>query len=137
MPDPTRAKCGVFRQHHFYCGAAFSSGRGHDLLDQHIGNSLDGVAWGDDQHVNRAYEASGPDRWSQAEYCTAGYLTTRLGDHDARVGNVDELAQQAYRVQRGTSAGRGPHFHAKRIEPIYIGDARLPDQVLHSNARTS
>ena len=137
MPDPARAQVGVVRQHDLYRGAALSSCRGHDLDDQLIGAFLDAVAWGYDQHVNRAYEPAGSDRWSEADYRTAGYLTPPLGDHDASIRHVDELTQQAYRVQWSASAGRSPHLYAKRIQPIDIGDAGLPDQVLHSNARTS
>jgi len=40
---------------------------------------------GYDQHVDRAYEPAGPDRLVSGLARTAGYLTTRLGYHDARV----------------------------------------------------
>ena len=73
----------------------------------------------------------------KTEDCTACQLAIAFGERDARVGQVDELAQQADRVHRRVTVRHGPFFRAKRVEPIYIGDPGLPDQVLHSNRRTS
>jgi hypothetical protein len=60
-----------------------------------------------------------------------------LGDSDARVRDVDQLAEQADRIDRRVASRHGPLLGAKRVQPINIGDTGLPDQILHSNRRTS
>ncbi len=137
MPCPAGAEGGIFRHLDFDCGAAFSSGRGHDLGDHGFGDLGGGVASGYYEHIHCAYEPAGSHRRPQAQHRTAYYLTARLGDHHTGVRHVDQLAKQTDRVQWGCALRGDSRLDAHRVEPIDIGYAGRSDQVLHSKARTS
>jgi hypothetical protein len=137
VPCPAGAEGGILRHLDFDCGAAFPSGRGHDLGDHGLGDLGGGVASGYYQHIHCAYEPADSHRRPQAQHRTAYYLTARLGDHHTGVRHVDQLAKQTDRVQWGRALRGDSRLNAHRVKPINIGYAGLSDQVVHSKARTS
>ena len=112
MTLPAREMLGVGRQHDFDRCTALSSCRVQHFFDEQIGDLLAIEVWSDNHHIDRPDESAGPDRWPQSQDCTADHLMVRLGYRDTRVRQVDQLAQQAYRVDWGLATGHGPFFRA-------------------------
>ena len=128
---PAREMLILGRQHDLDGRATLSLCRQKQFFDQQIGDLLAVVAICDYQHIDRRNESAGSYRGPEPEYGTTRQLPVRLDERNARIGQVDQLAEQTDRVHRRVAARHGTSFRAKRVQPIYVGYASLPDQVLH------
>ena len=66
---------------------------------------LDVVFRVDDQEVHRSHVATGANRGPKREDGPADHLSPRFRDEDARLGEVDQLAEQGCRVHRAVVPG--------------------------------
>ena len=86
-------------------GAALVAGRADDLFDESFGHPIGVVVGIDDQEIDGPDEAAGADRRSEREDGPAHDVPLRLGDEDARLRQVDELAEQVRRIERARRHG--------------------------------
>ena len=116
--------------------ATLVAGRPEELLEERVRHAIGVVVRGDDQEVDRAHVAAGRDRRTQDEERPAHELASHLGDEQARVRKVDQLAKQVCGVER-PAARLTERRLADSGQPVDVRDASLPDQVLHAESRTS
>ena len=107
------------------------------FFDEEVGNLLVLVALRHDQQVDRSDEPADSDGRPESQDGAAGELVTGLGDGNARGRDVDQLAHQPDRVDRRVATRYESSLGTQRVQPINVGYAGLPDEVLHSNSRTS
>jgi hypothetical protein len=86
----------------------------------------------DDQEIDRPDETARADRRSEREDGAAHDVPLGLGDEDARLRQVDELAEQISRVERARIAADAQFRVAQRDETVDIRDAGGPDQIFHA-----
>ena len=94
--------------------AALVAGRADDLLDESVRHPVGVVVGIDDQEVDGPDEATRADRRSEREDGAAHDVPLGLGDEDARLRQVDELAEQISRIERARIAAR--HAVPRRSE---------------------
>jgi hypothetical protein len=82
--------------------AALVPGRADDFFEQELGHPIGIVRVTDSEEIKMADETAGPDRRPDRKDRGADDLPPKLGDKNARMGEVDELAEQV----------TGSRFHA-------------------------
>ena len=112
---------------------ALVPGRAQDLLDECVGDRVHIVARVDDQEVDGAHEAAGPDRRPQGEDGHADDRPSDLGDEDARLGDVDELPEQVRGDQRAVAGGLRHRLGAQCDEPIDVRDPSRSNLMIHAD----
>src|SRR5262245_28134833 len=84
----------IVRAGRFDLGATLVPGRSDDFLEERSGHPVGIVARIDDQEVDRAHEAAGPDRRTEGQDGSTDHRSMRFGDEDAGLREVDELPEQ-------------------------------------------
>jgi hypothetical protein len=91
----------------------------------------------DDEEVHGAHVAAGDDRRAKDEDRPTDHLAPNLGDEDAGLGEIDELAEEIGGVQRMSGAGGVEHGDTERDETIDVGDPSRSDEIFHAGRCTS
>src|SRR5687767_4842301 len=86
----------------------------------------------DDQEIDRADETACADRGSKSQDGPAHDDALRLGDEDARLRKVHQLAHEVRGIERARVAPDTKISVAHRDETIDIGDTGCSDQVFHA-----
>jgi hypothetical protein len=104
-------------------GTALVPGRADDFFEQELGHPIGIVRIADGKEIQDTDEAAGANRRPDREDRGADDLPPKLGDENARMGEVDELAEQV----------TGSRFDAgQRHDALDIRDACGSDRVLHA-----
>ena len=113
-------------------GAALVAGRADGLLEEGAGDPVGVVVGIDDQEVDGPDEAAGAHRRAEGEDGPADDVALRLGDEDAGLRQVDELAEQVGGIERARATVDTTVSVAQRDETIDIRDTGGSDQVFHA-----
>jgi hypothetical protein len=79
-------------------------GRSDDLLEQCVGDAIGVVGRVDDEKIDCADEAAGPDRRPQRQHGSTHDLAPDLRDEDARLREIDQLSEQVARITPSLNA---------------------------------
>jgi hypothetical protein len=122
---------GVTRPRRFDRRATLVCSRPQRLFDEGVGHLVDLARRIDDQEIDGADVAAGPDRWADREDRAAEDVTPPFGDEDGCVRQEDELSKQI--GGGGLSGDAAPQLiAAQRDETIDVRDPGRSDPVVHA-----
>ena len=132
MPFPAGPLRWIGRRGRLDDGTGLVASRFEDLLKQRIGHPIRVVRGVHDEEVDRPDETAGADRWSKGEDRSPDHVTSRLGDEDARLWQVDQLAQEIRGIHGTRSSGRGGGDPAETNESIDVRYPGRSDLIFHA-----
>ena len=102
------------------------------VLEERVGHSVGVMVGVDDQEIDRADETTCADRGSKGQDGPTHDDALCLGDEDARLRQVDELAHEVRGIERARVTVDTKVCVAQGDETIDIGDTGCSDQVFHA-----
>ena len=116
----------------FHEGAAFVARRADEVLEEGVRHAVRIMVGVDDQEIDRADEPTSADRGPKGQDGPAHDDALRLGDEDAGLRKVHQLAHEVRGIERAGVTAHTKVRVAQCDETIDIGDTGCSDQVFHA-----